>query len=55
MFLTLGESKPRVGRNVLLKVWDRFYLARFNGTRWVLPLSGEVIRADATDEWTGIR
>lgn len=53
-FYKFGEIKPRVGRNVLLRVFGKLYLAQFNGHEWYLPLAGETIRTSEDDEWTGI-
>jgi hypothetical protein len=54
MWYTFGEVRPRVGRNVLLRLWERFYAAKYTGHDWHLILSGETIRADVTDEWTSL-
>lgn len=54
-FISFGEIKPRVGRNVILRFWGKLYLARFNGHMWELPLSKTTVRAEDTDEWIGVQ
>lgn len=54
VWFTLGENKPREGRNVLVKIWGRFFAARLDYGRWYLPLSDTYLKADEDDEWTAL-
>lgn len=55
LWYTFGDIKPRVGRTVVLKLWNKFFAAKYNGTQWELIFSGGTIRADSEDEWTGLQ
>jgi hypothetical protein len=49
------DIKPRVGRTVLVKFWGGFFVGKYTGYNWFLPLSKEHMRVDGEDEWTKIR